>query len=174
MRVVTFKVYKFDELSEASKKKALDLYIDKHRNINVAFDWWEVTYEDIKTHLGIQLQGFDIDRGDYVDYNKSELLASIRSSKEFLKSLKEFCPNYEYLHSVASEYSELNAKYEVSECPESIEGKLDQMESDIISNLDCVFLAMLRDQYDYLTSTEAIIETFEANEYEFKENGEIY
>jgi hypothetical protein len=32
----------------------------------------------------------------------------------------------------------------------------------------------LETEYDYLTSEEAIIETIEANEYEFTEDGELY
>ena len=172
MRVITetFKVYKFDELSEASKEKA----IDKHIHINVNFDWWEVTYEDVKNHLGLQLQGFDIGRGSNVDYNKSELMASIRSSNDFLEALKEYYPTKEYLQTMVSDYSKRSAEYEKSEYSERIEAELDQIEYEITSNLDYMLLTMLREEYDYLTSKEAIIETFEANEYEFKENGEIY
>ena len=172
MRVITetFKVYKFNELTEASKQKALD----KHIHINVNFDWWEVTYEDVKNRLGIQLQGFDIGRGSNVDYNKSKLMASIKSSDDFLKALKEYYPKHEYLQTMVSDYSKRSAKYEVSEYSDRVEQELEQMEYEIISNLDYMLLTMLREEYDYLTSNEAIIETFEANDYDFKENGEIY
>ena len=34
-------------------------------------------------------------------------------------------------------------------------------------------LTLLRREYDYFTSEEAIIETIEANEYEFDENGNL-
>ena len=166
----TFKVYKFNELPEALKQRA----IDKHIHINVDFDWWDCVYEDVKTNLGIQLHGFDIGRGSNVDYNKSELLTNIRSSGDFLKAFKESYPTHEYLQTMLSDYSELNDKAKISEYSELIEEQLDILEYEITSNLEYMFLTLLRNEYDYLISNEAIIETFEANDYEFKETGEIY
>ena len=45
---------------------------------------------------------------------------------------------------------------------------------DILKMMANVFLSRLRDSYEYLTSEEAIIESIEANEYEFTEDGKRY
>ena len=77
--VDTYNVYKFEELSEDAKKKALLKYI----HINVEYDWFDNTYEDIKTLLGIEITGFDLGRGQCVEFDfKCEDI-----TRSFLKGL---------------------------------------------------------------------------------------
>ena len=61
MRVITetFKVYKFEELSEEAKKVALEKLYD----INVAFDWWDCTFKDLDSQLDIEVESFDRKNG---------------------------------------------------------------------------------------------------------------
>ena len=54
------KVYRFDELTEEAKEKA----IEKLWDINVDYEWWDCVFEDAKT-IGLEITEFDIDRGSY-------------------------------------------------------------------------------------------------------------
>ena len=62
MRIKTTetKVYKFEELTDEQKEKA----IEKLYDINVNYDQWDFTYDDAE-RIGLKLEGFDIDRGSY-------------------------------------------------------------------------------------------------------------
>ena len=47
------------------------------------------------------------------------------------------------------------------------------VEDDLLYSLLQDYLSMLRKEYEYLTSEQAIIETIEANDYTFDINGNI-
>ena len=51
------------------------------------------------------------------------------------------------------------------------EDKLIEIEGDFLNSLCGDYLIMLRNDYEYMTSKAAIIETIEANEYEFTVDG---
>ena len=172
--VDTYKVYDFKELSEEAKKKALLRYW----GINIEHDWWEYTYEDIKNHLDIEVTGFDLNRGGDVDFDfKCEDI-----THSFLKGLHIMCfkskVHSNYLIELTEEYlSEFDKLYEDEEVDMSIDEiqyKLYGKSCEIKAQLGDAILKTLREEYEYLTSEESIIETFEANEYEFTEDGAIY
>lgn len=67
-----------------------------------------------------------------------------------------------------------SAGYELDSTHTNLEKQLNNLETwleDIINDLDSMFFKLLENEYEYQTSEEAIIETIEANEYEFKEDG---
>ena len=49
-----------------------------------------------------------------------------------------------------------------------------ELEEDFNKSLAGDYLKMLKDEYEYQSSEEAIIETIEANEYEFTADGELF
>ena len=53
------------------------------------------------------------------------------------------------------------------------EDKLIDMENEFLKSLLEDYSIMLQNEYEYLTSEEAIIETIEANEYEFTQAGKL-
>lgn len=55
MRTLTLTAYKFSELSKESKQRA----IDKHRDGQLDYDWWQFTYEDA-AEVGLKITGFDL------------------------------------------------------------------------------------------------------------------
>lgn len=57
MRTVRTKVYKFSELSEQAKEKAIESFY----NINVDYEYWDSTYEDFK--LFCETIGLTVDTG---------------------------------------------------------------------------------------------------------------
>ena len=74
-----------------------------------------------------------------------------------------------------------NKQVDLSELVRSLESLLHSMkyvteewEEKFLNDISNDYLKILRDEYDYRTSKEAIIESIEANEYDFTENGKIH
>jgi hypothetical protein len=168
MRTVRTKVYQFSELDESAKEKAIDSYYD----INVDYDWYESTYEDA-ANIGLKITSFDIDRGSYCkgefQLSPHEVAANIiRDHGEGCKTNKTAQIFLDGVNSVepteGEEYGE----------GEEYENKMMELEDDFLKSLCEDYLKMLRNDYEYQTSKEAIIETIEANEYEFTKEGKPF
>lgn len=149
----TFTYYKFDELDEVTQQKAIEKLFD----INVDHEWWDGVSMDLE-NIHCKLIGFDTDRGNYcelsLDYETSVIEA-------ILKNHGESCETYR----IAKEYE--------SKILDS-DGNIDEdVAKEFKQELQEEYLAILRREYEYLTSEEAIRETIEANEYEFNEKGEL-
>ena len=178
-------LYQFSELSDKAKQRAIEKLCD----INTDFDWWEFTYETITTAarcLGIvcRVEGFDLDRGQSIElrggysYRKGwraalahefggDTLAALVKIGEELQSAQRrafYCASIDLSpvrHGTAyTVYSKFGA-YVTDDL------------MDALRSFEHWALTLLRREYDYLTSEEAIIETIEANEYEFDENGNL-
>lgn len=159
--IVTRTLYKFDELSDTAKGKALDRLYD----INVDHDWWEFTYEDAE-RIGLKLKAFDISRSNYIEGMLMEdpraVAANIirdhgpecETRKVAEKFLTDIGPNTEVLDYDATE-------------------KMEEIADAFARALKEEYLSILRKEYEYLTSKDAIIETIEANDYEFTEDGAL-
>jgi hypothetical protein len=52
--------------------------------------------------------------------------------------------------------------------------QVEDMELEFLRSILEDYRILLQKDYDYQTSDEAIIETIQANEYEFTENGELF
>ena len=62
----TITLYKFDELSEEARQKALD----NHRGINVDYNWWEYIYNDA-ANIGLTITEFDLGNSKKIDGKSS-------------------------------------------------------------------------------------------------------
>jgi len=173
MRIAQMRVYQFDELSEKAKEEALQ----KLRDINVDYDWWEPYYEGFREELrkiGIEAEdfGFDLGRGAYLYINKGYFtdeerflkLAGVdlrrREAKDALQYGIELCTKH-LGGGDAYNYCDPNNLEDVNIC---------EYLKDVLRG----FWEELRCAYNYLISDEAVIETIEANEYEFTEQGELF
>ena len=160
MRTIEITLYKYSELSEAGKQKARESFSD----INVVFcDWWGNIYEDA-SEIGLKINGFDIDRGRYV---KADLISSATESiKKVLENHGPDCGTTKTAKCFLDLYNEIAPEMRDDDWLSDFEGYyLDAM-------CDC-YLSILRDEYEYLTSEEAVAQTIEANEYEFTEDGKL-
>jgi hypothetical protein len=170
MRTIHTKVYKFDELSDEAKQKA----IEECRDLNIGYDWWQFVYEDAE-NIGLKITGFDIDRGSFCEGDF--ILSSNEVAQNILKEHGEHCETYktakefmEQWEPVFNEYmDETSDKYESSES----EDELMKLEEEFKKSLLEDYRIILSNEYDYQTSDEAIIETIQANDYEFTENGSL-
>ena len=167
------KVYRFEELSEEAQEKAMERLYE----INVDYEWWENVYEDAK-NIGIRIEGFDLGRGSYcrgqflqdeldvakaILENHSMICETYKDAYEFVWAMAEAEYEYRRWYDAAEDEDDFDAGYE---CPDLLEDFRQAIFED--------YRSMLRHEYDYLTSEEAIRETIDANEYEFTENGKLY
>jgi hypothetical protein len=161
-RTVRTKVYKFSELSDQAKEKA----IEKFRNVNVDHEWWESTYEDAE-NIGLKIKEFDIDRGSYV--NGEFMLSAHEVAVNIIRDHGDKCETYK----TARTFLEAVNSVEPTE-GEEYENKMMELEDEFLKSLCEDYRIILQDSYEYLTSKEAIIESIEANEYEFTKDGKLY
>lgn len=167
-RTIRTKLYKFNELSEEAKQKAIEEYYD----INVMFEWWESTYDDAES-IGLKITGFDIDRGSYC---KGEFkLSAYEVAANIIRDHGEVCETYKtaqtFLDSVNAVEPTEGEEYGEGQ---EYEDKMMELEDEFLKNILENYLTMLRDEYEYLQSKEAIIETIKINEYEFLKDGTKY
>ena len=171
MKIKTYKTWKFEELDEKQKEKV----IQKYGDINVDCDWWESTYQDAE-RVGVKIEAFNIDRGSYC---KGKFISSSEETAHLIeKEHGETCETFK----TAKEYLfARDATIEGAERDENgdftneneLDNKLDELDGEFLKSILEDYLTILRKEYEYLTSEEAIIETIKANDYDFNEKGEI-
>ena len=158
MRVetITRTLYAFDELPEAAQEKA----IDRLYSLNVDHEWWEFQYEDAE-RVGLKITGFDIDRGNYCKAHFT--LSPGRVAAKIIKEHGPKCETVTRAHEYLAAVSGLDP-----DAPEH-----DDASDEFLRALREEYLSMLRKEYEYLTSREAIVESIQANNYEFTEDGRL-
>lgn len=176
MRIIEVKLYKFNELNEEAKKKALD----KLQLINVEFNnWFDSDYEDAN-RVGIKITGFDLGRANSISLEFIEGAEEV--AREILKEHGEGCDTFEaatnFLKDKDNLVYELSDKIETERVAEGNEEEFDErcdsLEEEFKKEIEACYFKQLHSSYEYLISEEAIKETIEANEYEFTEEGEKY
>lgn len=174
MRTIQTTVYTFDELSEGAKENA----VNKLYDINVTYEWWDNTYYDAKT-VGIKINGFDIDRGSYVQFDF--INSAYDTAQQIVKEHGKDCQTYKDAEQFINEWDALVCKYSdgvktdvvTQENEYDFDSEAYELEQEYKNDIEHEYLKTLRSEYEYLTSEEAIIETIEANEYEFTEDGKL-
>lgn len=140
------KVYQFDELSEEAKEKARGWF----REGAFDYEWYDSTYEDAK-EIGLEIVEFDITRntiGGHLTIGAREVCQRI------LKEHGESCNTYK----LALENKDID---------EDDEDAVKEFEYALLEE----YLAMLRQEADYICSNESVDENIRANEYGFTVDG---
>ena len=181
MREMNVMVYSFDELSEAAQERALNEF----RDINVEFHWWRDTYDTIRAAgklIGLDIDGIYFDPDLYCIFN-----ADYRYVCGAVKAVRDEFSRADALHKVARDLQDLQKRHFYSlSCNVSSRRDTNSYRcfrfgedyecddlGDILDDFAHWARILLRDEYDYLTSDEAIRETIEVNEYEFTEDGKL-
>ena len=163
MKTIEIKVYKFDELDEQTKEKVIENY----RYINVEDTFWYDWIKEDFNRLGLEIQDFNLGRRNYVkiyienfedtsNYIIEEFGDSVlikQTAKNYLKELKEIVSNFKEDEDIDREFETLDENYQ------------HEFEADILS--------YLRANYEHDISDEAVIDTIEANDYDFTTEGKI-
>ena len=181
MRDTSVTVYSFDELSEDAQERALnDL-----RWVNVEHNWWECSYDMIRTAgklLGLRISDIQFDIYSYCTFD-----AHYRYVRGAAKAVRDEFPRADDLCYVARDLQALQKRRSYSLSCEVTGGRsmnyyrcfrfgvdyeCDAL-GDILDEFAHWARILLRDEYEWLTSKEAIREMIEANEYEFTEDGKL-
>jgi hypothetical protein len=168
MKTIEIQLFKFNELSEAAKEKALEKLWD----LNVDHDWWNDTYEDAKS-IGLKITSFDLDRnrhanGEFI-FEAKDVIDAILSNHG------ENCETYKTAENFKSQlFPLLEKELELEERDYDLEGEIADLEDEFLKSLLEDYSIILQKEQEYLTSEEAIKECIEANDYDFTEDGEIY
>jgi len=186
MRTEQIEIYKFEDLSEEAKEKAIEDL--RNNEFYLDYKWFDYLYEDFKEELkdkGINCNTFyfDLYRNEfsidkpYIEDKEKFLKNAIGSkylimfnleNKEFEVSLSENCyTNFEILENE----EETNEEYKIRIEQET---QINEEADDYLNDLKRDFLNRLNKDYEYLLSDEAIREHIEANEFEYLKNGEQY
>jgi len=158
---ITKTIYTFDELSESAQEHALNRLGD----INVDHEWWDCTCDDAE-NIGLEITSFserDID-GGFIESAESCAYAIQAQHGPDCDTLKDAD---RYL----SEREDLMRTW--TEDESGLDEKLDDLDNEFLHDLLEDYRIMLSNEYDYLTSREAIVESIDANGYEFDENGNL-
>lgn len=171
MRTVRTKVYKFSELSEEAKETA----INEFQDINVQHGWWEYTYMDAK-NIGLNITSFDLDRNRHA---KGEFIqTAIYCANKIMTEHGETCETYKTAANfiAASKEIEQRADIEGKDGDEDYwyQDEIEELEEEFLKSLCEDYSILLQKEFEYLESDEAIIETIEANEYEFLATGKLF
>lgn len=174
MRTKEITLYQFKELSEESQQKA----IEKLWDLNVTHDWWESVYEDAE-RIGLKITEFDLDRNRYVKGNL--LVSGYECAELIIKNHGKDCNTYKTASQFLIDWSKLVAKYSdgitldkvTEENENDFDNAANELESEFENSLLEDYSIILQNEYEFLTSRQAIVEAIEANEYEFTEDGEL-
>lgn len=156
MKTKSYTVYRFEELSEKAKEKAIQGLAD----INVDDEWWLSTYEDAE-QVGLKITGFDIGRAADCDLTNTKPVMDVINA--ILKNHGEKCETYK---------TALEFKNQLEKLDED-SGEYEDTKREFIKSISEDYRIILQGEYEYLTSKEAIIEIIEANEYTFTETGKM-
>ena len=176
MKTIQINLYEFSELSEDAKQIALEKLYDI--NVDGSFDWWDNNYEDAK-NVGIKINSFDLGRGESVDIDNYEtwheiadlIIKNHGEQCQTFKDAKEFLKQRDILVYKYSDGKNIEVVIEKNEI--EFDDYCDNLEHEFKTCLENDYLKMLRQEYEYLTSEDAIIDTITTNEYSFLEDGAL-
>lgn len=190
-------VYKFAELSEDAQQTA----IEKLWYINVDNDLSTEFILDDAKEIG-KLMGIDITNIYYSGFSSQGDGACFEGSYQYrkgsVKLVKDYAPKDTVLHNLVTRlqavqktnfygllaYVKHSGNYYHQYCTNisvehnynniSISSETEDEVIEILRDFMAWIYDRLEKEYNYLTTKEAIIETIEANDYDFTEDGKIY
>jgi hypothetical protein len=157
MKTKQIKTFSFEELTESAKDRALNQF----RYVNVEyFDWYHSVYDDAQ-NIGIQITGFDLDRGSYCTGKFLSSHWSIDVANKIIEEHGEDCETYKIAEKFLQDYYNLTEDDEVTE-----------IDDEFLKNILEEYLTMLKNEFEYHTSDDAISEWIINNDIVFDESGE--
>lgn len=175
MKTIEIKLYKFSELSENAKQKA----IEKFAEVNTDYEWYESIIEDAK-NIGLRISEFELYNSHKID--GTFISSAYECANAIAKEHGEVCETHKSAKLFIEDYNKLVEKFsdginkeQVTEENEyDFDNWLDEKEEDFLQLILEDYLTILQNEYEYQQSDKAIIETIEANDYDFTEDGKLY
>ncbi|MCP5006541.1 MAG: hypothetical protein GY941_21765 [Planctomycetes bacterium] len=154
MEIRTYKVFKFDELPDSAKEKAIYRYAD----INVDHEWWDYCFDDAE-NIGLII----------TSYSDQELTGHFNTdlvsvANQIHKDHGDCCETY---------IDASNYLYQLEQLDDKDTANTDSIASEFESDIKEDYRIILNKAYEYLTSEEQIADTLRCNEYDFTLDGKI-
>ncbi len=170
METREYKVYKFAELTDDQKQRAIENLAD----INVDYDWWDWLVEEAKT-IGLTFDGLGGQNCSGSIYDHED------TANKILSEHGEKCDTHQTAVNYLKERAELVTKHSdgtntdiVAEDNEyDFDNECEDIDAEFLHSLLEDYRIMYNKEYESLTSKKPIIETIEANDYDFTEDGKI-
>ena len=128
--------------------------------------------------MGIKITSFDLDRRRHCEGQNIDDCESI--ANRIIAEHGEDCETYKTAKAFLAELDEICQKFpeKLDEYGDNInaddyESAIEDANADFLKSILEDYSIILQKEYEYLTSEEAIIESIEANEYEFDEHGKM-
>ncbi len=184
-------IYSFDELSAQAREKAVEHF--QEYNSYLDYDWHGDTIDDFKTILEL-IGYYDITcyfSGFHSQGDGACFSARFERNKRCLEKVKSYCPKEEEILNIVEQIQSeipLREKYEIKHSghyyheyctnvyylgDNNKAEQLDERFLELSRKLMGILYESLNDEYDYLNSSESIIEHIKANDYEFTEDGTL-
>ena len=172
MKTHTIITYSIEELKEQfpeAYKKA----ISDNSDWNVMDDCWHECITQEAEDLGFMLVEWDLDRHTIKLGKFTETLETI--AKKIVQDHGETCNTHKTASAFLKDLATLREKYPIEgENDPVYGGELELMEVEFERELALDYLALLRQEYDYQTSEEAIFDSLLANDCQFTEDGKMF
>jgi len=186
MRIIETKVYKFNELNEEQKEKAIENIRNSNYECNYFVEWaidncglLEPPHEELIKLFGANYKFpllennrklyFELGRNRYIDISQAMI---INDSNQFLKWLGLTPRLIEKIdYSIGKDTIEFENQSHL-DLTTIEEQKLDRAVSKFEEHCGSI-LDNIEKDIDYRFTDEAITEDIESNEYEFNENGKL-
>lgn len=186
--------YKFSELNDTAKQKALD----KCREFQTTHEWWEYVYYDAK-EIG-KIIGIDIDKIYFSGFWSQGDGACFEGHYEYVKgatkNVQQYAPMDTELHAIAqalqniqkANFYQLKASvkhrghYYHENCTDidiyrndgcELSRDAEEIVTECLKDFMRWIYSRLEKEYEWLTSDEYVTEMIESNDYEFDEDGNI-
>jgi hypothetical protein len=170
MKTHTINTYSFTELSDAAKQTA----IEQMRDINCRDQWWDCTYEDA-AGIGLKITSFGLDRNRHAEGELT--LSPLEVAANIIRDHGDECDTHKIAQKFLDEHDPIFAEYMAAEDEDKnyeLEGQLQDIEEQFLADLLEEYAYTLQAESEYLYSDEAVIDTIEANDYQFTENGKLF
>lgn len=157
MKTKQIKIFSFEELTNSAKDRALNQF----RYVNVEyFDWYHSIYDEAKM-IGIKITGFDLDRGSYCSGKFLSNHCSIDVANKIMEEHGKDCETYRIAEKFLQDYNNLSENDGVTE-----------LDDKFLNNILEEYLTLLKNEFEYHTSDDAISEWIINNDIVFDESGE--
>jgi len=155
MRTLESVVYQYGELGEKARERVLS----DHRDINVGDNSWYAHIFDGARGIGFDIAELEADCRAHVH---SQFVDSAMScARKIVEDHDRGSIIYKLAQQFIADYSQLDDAGEIDE----------DGQTAFLHKLESAYLKILCDEYTYLVSDEAVINTINVNELEFLENG---
>lgn len=155
MREAKVNLYKFDELSDEARWKA----VDEQWGTIVHDQWWDFEYKDAE-EIGFKITSFDLDRDEI--------------EGEFTKPAEDVAKLVTVKYRDATPIHMVATTLLATLTEEKDEDRRAQCKLRFKRRILACFKQFLQATYNYSISEEAIIDTIIANDYEFTVDGRLW